>query len=111
MEEQQGDHRRTGVRRTRRIGFTVRSEQDRRDTNKVGCLGLLFLFNILPLTSFWNSNRSAAVLVSLQSLVIVICIMLIWRQRPDVNPTQYFLIALGFYLLMFGLCIGTVQMK
>jgi O-antigen/teichoic acid export membrane protein len=108
MEEQQGDRRREGGRRFQRIGFTMRSRQSNRDTLQVGCLGSLFLFNILPLVSLWSLNKSAAVLVSLQSLGLVICIVLIWRHRPHENRTQYFLIAMGFYLLMLGLCVGDV---
>jgi hypothetical protein len=106
MEEQQGDRRHEGVRRGRRASFKMRKEQGDRRTSQTGCLGLLFLINFFPLGIFWSLQRSIAVLLSLQSLMLVVCIVLIWRHRPDVNPTQYFLIAMGFYLLMFGLCVG-----
>lgn len=104
MEEQQEDNRHTGVRHTRRSEFK-RGERGEHISYTL-LLGWLFIFNVLTFPNFWSLKSSTAVLVSLQLLVIVICIVLIWRHGPDVNPTQYLLIALGFYLLMFGLCVG-----
>ena len=111
MEEPQGDNRRSGVRRSRRARSMTRRQQNNQRTMLAGILVLLLFINTLPIGIYWNMERgldSSFALVLLQSVVLLICTVLIWRHRPHENPTQYFLIAVGFYLLAFGLCVGGV---
>jgi hypothetical protein len=111
MEEQQGDQKRTGVRRSRRARSMMRREQNNQHTLLAGILVLLLFINTLPIGIYWNLDRgleSSFALVLSQSVVLLICTVLIWRHRPHENPTQYFLIAVGFYLLAFGLCMSGV---
>ena len=72
-------------------------------------LGLLFLFNafiIWMYLGFEGKVDPAFVLLVAQALVLVVCSVILWTDRASGKLAQYFFIALGFYLLGFGLCVS-----
>jgi hypothetical protein len=76
-----------------------------------GVLGLLFLANIFVIwmyLGFEGRIDFAFVLLALQAIVLVVCSALLWTNRATGKLSQYFFIALGFYLLAFGLCVSTL---
>jgi uncharacterized membrane protein len=71
-------------------------------------LVLMIILTLLAGAIFigFGSPPSLVVIVGLQ---VVALIAVAWRIRRENQPRvigQYALIALGFYLLMFGLCFG-----
>jgi hypothetical protein len=76
-----------------------------------GVLGLLFLGNVFVIwmyLGFEGGFDFYFVLLALQAIVLVVCSALLWTNRATGKLAQYFFIALGFYLLAFGLCVSVI---
>lgn len=74
-------------------------------------LGLLLLGNLFVIWMYLGFDGKidvAFVLLALQAIVLVVCSALLWTSRATGKLSQYFFIALGFYLLAFGLCVSTL---
>lgn len=74
-------------------------------------LGLLLLGNVFVIwmyLAFEGGFDFYFMLLVLQAIVLVVCSALLWTERATGKLAQYFFIALGFYLLVFGLCVSVV---
>jgi hypothetical protein len=73
-----------------------------------GVFALLLLLNFRAGAIFWGLQPGLhipLILIIVHSAVLVICGLLVWRRAATGRLAQYFWIAIGFYLLIFALCV------